>query len=91
MLERRYLKAVAGILVAFAAGLVLFFIFSAPYGDGLEMTMEHGGVEESEPVYKAPLDYGEDYPAALLVGILGFAVVLGSVYLVGKGLGKKGR
>jgi hypothetical protein len=89
MLERRYLKAMAAILVAFSAGLVLFFIFSAPYGDGLEKTMENGGVEESEPVYHAPLDYGGNYPAALLMGILGFAVVLGSVYLVGKGMGKK--
>jgi len=91
MVERRSLLAIAGILVAFAAGLVLFFIFSAPYGDGLERTMEHGGVEEPEPVYHAPLDYGDSYAVALVMGIVGFAIVLGSAFLVGKAFGKRGR
>ena len=83
------LKAAAVILAAFAVGLVLFFIFSAPYGDGLERTMEGAGVEEPEPLYRAPLDYGEDYPAALAMGILGFATVLLVALAAGKLLGKR--
>jgi cobalt/nickel transport protein len=89
MVERRYLKAAGIILAAFAAGLVLFFMFSGPYGDGLESTMERGGKNESEPVYHAPLDYGGNYPAALFMGALGFFLVLGAVYLVGKLAGRR--
>jgi len=74
-LERRYAKAIIGIVAIFAVGLVLFFIFSAGYGDGLERTMEEAGAEEQDPVYSAPLDYGEDWPTAFLAGIVGFAVV----------------
>lgn len=91
MVERRYLKAAAAILAAFAVGLVFFFIFSAPYGDGLESTMEHGGASEPEPVYQAPFDYGGNYPAALAMGALGFFVVLGSVYLFGRLVGKRAK
>ena len=89
MLERRHLKAMAAIFAAFAVGLVLFFIFSAEYGDGLEKTMENAGVEESEPVYHAPLDYGEDYPAAFAMGALGFFIVLGSAYALGRLMRKR--
>lgn len=91
MPERRYLKVAGTILAAFAVGLVLFFIFSAPYGDGLEKTMENAGVEESEPVYHAPLDYGGNYYSGLLMGVLGFFIVLGSAYLFGRMMGKRAR
>lgn len=74
-LGSRYAKAAIGIMAIFAVGLVLFFIFSSGYGDGLENTMEEAGVEEQDPVYSAPLDYGEDWPTAFLAGIVGFAVV----------------
>ncbi|GEM_PF-1046388 len=71
-----YKKAIAGLMVVFAIGLVMFFIFSAPYGDGLEVTMEKAGLEEPEPAYQAPLDYGETYPVAFVMGLVGAAVVL---------------
>ena len=82
MFNKRNLLAFVGILVLFAIGLVGFYIFSAPYGDGLEKTMEEGEVEEAEPVYTAPLDYGENYLATLSLGIIGFAVVMLFVYLI---------
>jgi Sec-independent protein secretion pathway component TatC len=80
MIDRKYLKAIAGIFVLFAIGLVFFFIFSAPYGDGLEKTMEEAGIEEGEPVYQAPLNYGEDYVTALIAGIVGFGLTIGMGY-----------
>ena len=91
MVERRYLKAGAAVMGAFAVGLVFFFIFSASYGDGLQRTMEGAGVEEPEPVYHAPLDYGGNYPAAFVMGALGFVIVLGSAYLLGRMMGKRAK
>jgi hypothetical protein len=91
MHSRKYLKASVAIIVAFAVGLVFFFIFSAPYGDGLEKTMENAGVQEPEPVYHAPFEYGGNYPAAFIMGVLGFVVVLGSVYLLGQLIGKNAK
>jgi len=91
MVERRYLNAAGIILVAFSVGLVFFFIFSEPYGDGLESTMEHGGVSEPEPVYHAPFDYGGNYPAALSMGALGFVIVLAGAYILGRLLGKRSK
>ena len=85
----RHIKALIAVVLILAVGLVGFFAFSAPYGDGLEVTMEHAGVEEKEPVYTAPLDYGDDYPHALLMGVLGMSITLGAVYGLGKLAGRK--
>jgi cobalt/nickel transport protein len=87
--EKTYLKAILGIIILFAIGLVFYFIFSASYGDGLEKTMENAGVEEGEPVYHAPLDYGEDYLTAFFAGLLGFGLVFGISYAYFKIAGKK--
>jgi hypothetical protein len=81
MFKRKELLIMSGIIILFAVGLVGFFVFSAPYGDGLEKTMEEGEVEESDPVYQAPLDYGDNYPLALSMGCLGFGVTLLVFYL----------
>jgi hypothetical protein len=81
MFKRKDLLIMSGIIILFAVGLVGFFVFSAPYGDGLEKTMEEGEVEESDPVYQAPLDYGDNYPLALSMGCLGFGVTLLVFYL----------
>ncbi len=93
MIERRYLKAIVGIVAIFAVGLVFFFLFSAAYGDGLERTMEEAGVEEHDPVYQAPFSYGDDYLTALLAGILGFGLTFGVVFayfkIAGKGKGER--
>jgi hypothetical protein len=87
--RKRVLVAVLGIVLIFAAGLVFYFIFSAPYSDGLESTMEGAGIGEGEPVFEAPLSYGDDYLTALAMGIIGFLVVFGLVLLVGRILGRK--
>jgi uncharacterized membrane protein YfcA len=76
----RYLKAVLGIVVLFAIGLVFYFMFSAAYGDGLERTMEESGTEEQGPFYTAPFDYGDDYLAALVAGLIGAGITFGIVY-----------
>lgn len=81
---KKYALAAAAVLIMFSVGLVLYFEFSAGYGDGLEKTMEGAGVEEKEPFYTAPLSYGEDYAAALGMGIVGFCATLGAVYAYGK-------
>lgn len=90
MIERRYVKAIAGIIAIFAVGLVFFFLFSAAYGDGLERTMEEAGLEEQDPAYQAPFSYGDDYPAALLAGILGFGLTFGVIFTFFKATKKKG-
>ena len=76
----RYLKAVLGIVVLFAIGLVFYFMFSATYGDGLEKTMEESGIQEHVPVYTAPFAYGDDYFAALVAGLIGGGITFGIVY-----------
>jgi cobalt/nickel transport protein len=80
MMEKKYAKAVLAILVVFAIGLVGFYAFSAMYGDGLEKTMQDNGVQEGESQYTAPLDYGGSYGGSLLMGILGFVLVLVVVF-----------
>lgn len=81
--DMKYAKVSLGILAFFAVGLVFFFQFAADLGDGLERTMEEGGTGESTE-YDAPLSYGDDYPHALLAGIVGFCVVFALVVGYGK-------
>jgi hypothetical protein len=80
-MRKRYVKAFMALMVLFAIGLVGFFAFSAMYGDGLERTMEDNGISEGEPIYTAPLSYGDNYGGALLAGIIGFAIVFGVLFL----------
>lgn len=75
-MERRYVTAIIGLVLLFAIGLVGFYVFSATSGDGLESTMEENGVSEGEPVWSAPLDYGDDYGGSLVMGIVGFFLIL---------------
>lgn len=82
MFNNKNLLVISIIIILFAIGLIGFYIFSAPYGDGLEKTMEEGEVEEEEPVYTAPLDYGDNYLLTFSVGCLGFAVILLCIYLI---------
>lgn len=79
MMERKHAKAILAILVVFSVGLVGFYIFSSMYGDGLERTMQDSGVQEGESQYTAPLDYGESYGGSLVMGIVGFVLVLAVV------------
>lgn len=72
---KNYLKIIIGIIILFCIGLVFFFLFAEPYGDGLEKTMEEAEYEE-ESSYNAPLDYGSNYFTALLAGLFGFFAVL---------------
>jgi len=86
MIRKGYLKAASVVLVLFAIGLVGYFAFSAAFPDGLEKVMENNGMEEGEPFYTAPLNYGEDYWGALLAGLVGFALTFGLVYMYLKGM-----
>ncbi len=79
--RKRYTNAALGITVLFGIGLVLFFMFSAGMGDGLESVMEAAGVEEVTPLFGGLMGYGEDYLSALVAGIIGFAAVFAVIYL----------
>ena len=89
MFKRKHLLGILTVIILFAVGLVGYFVFSEPYGDGLEVTMEEAGVEDSEPVYSAPLDYGDNYPLAFSMGCLGLGIILLCVLLLGKFVRKK--
>jgi len=89
MLSKKDLYIFSLIILLFAIGLVGFFVFSAPYGDGLEKTMENAEVEEGDAVYTAPMDYGDNYVMSFFIGLLGFAVTLLIVFLVSLILRKK--
>ena len=82
MFKKKDLLVIMGIIILFSVGLIGFYIFSAPFGDGLETTMEDAEVEEADPVYNAPLDYGDNYLLTFSIGCLGFAVTLLIIYLL---------
>ncbi len=84
-MERKHFIAAAAILFAFSIGLVGFYLFASELGDGLEVTMEKNGVEEGEPVYQAPFDYGDSYLASLIMGLIGFAATFGLIFLYMRG------
>ena len=86
--RNRLMAAGAGTIILFIIGLGLYFNFSTGMGDGLERTMERADLDEPEPIFKAPLDYGENYLAALTAGIIGFTVVLLLTLFSGKLLGR---
>ena len=88
-IDKKYLKAIIGIALAFSIGLIFFFIFSASYGDGLERVMENAGVKEGKILYKAPLNYGNNYFSVLLMGFVGFFIILFIICLYGKLLRNK--
>ncbi|MDD4307935.1 MAG: cobalt transporter [Thermoplasmata archaeon] len=88
LLTRKSVKIFAAIIIIFAVGLVGFYIFSAPYGDGLETTMDEADFAESEPAYEGPLDYGENYIASLAFGIIGFIITLLVVFMLARLLKK---
>ena len=89
VLGGKEVKIFIAILAIFAVGLVGFYIFSAQYGDGLEVTMENAGVEEAEPVYTGPLSYGGSFFESLAMGIIGFFITLAICLLFLKLLRKK--
>jgi hypothetical protein len=75
-MQRKFLIGAMVILLAFSIGLVGFFLVSEGRPDGLETVLEGQGVEETAPIWTAPLDYGSDYLSALSMGIIGFGLVL---------------
>lgn len=79
-MDNRYIFGTSAILVAFAIGLVGFFLVSDGVPDGLDKTMEETGFAESEPVYTAPLDYGSNYLSSLVMGIVGFFITMAVMY-----------
>jgi hypothetical protein len=75
-MRRKFLIGGMAILLAFSIGLVGFFLVSEGRPDGLETVLEGQGVEETAPIWTAPLDYGSDYISTLLMGMIGFSLVL---------------
>lgn len=82
-------KAAIVLLCIFAVSAIGYFAFSADKPDGLEQTMENAGIAEQQPVYVAPLDYGNTYPGYLLAGGIGFVAVLVISLGIAKMLAKK--
>jgi hypothetical protein len=83
MIENKtYFKAITGIIILLCLGLVFFFLFAEPYGDGLEKTMEEADYQEKDSGYIAPLDYGNNYSTALIAGLVGFLIILFSLYFL---------
>jgi cobalt/nickel transport system permease protein len=68
-------QASVAILMVFALVLPLYFVYSIQGKDGLEKTMDNAQVQEGGPLLASPFSYGENYFAALLMGIVGFVAV----------------
>lgn len=81
MPRRRYVNGALGMAVLFGIGLVLFFMFSAGMGDGLETVMEQAGISEGEPLFGGLLDYGDAFLPALLAGAVGSIAAFILVFL----------
>jgi len=86
---RKDILVISVILIIFAIGAVGYWIFSSELPDGLERTMEDAGVEEQDPMYNAPLTYGDDYFTYILMGAVGFFTILAVAFMMMKVLAKK--
>jgi preprotein translocase subunit Sss1 len=75
-MEKKLIIAAVAIFAAFAIGLVGFILVSNGLPDGLDKTMEQHGAPESDPVYNAPLTYGDGYMSMLIMGAVGFIITL---------------
>jgi hypothetical protein len=75
-MRHRFLICGIAILAAFSIGLIGFFAVSEGKPDGLETVLEGQGVQESAPVWTAPLSYGSDFWSALFMGMIGFGLIL---------------
>jgi cobalt ECF transporter T component CbiQ/cobalamin biosynthesis protein CbiM len=79
--RRDYVKAGALTISAFAIALVGFFLFASTFPDGLERMLEMVGFQEGAQIFQAPFNYGEDYQAMLLAGLMGFFAILLLVFV----------
>ena len=80
------MKRIVKGLITIAVLLALVLPLASSNPDGLEATMEKVGLEEN-PVYHAPLDYGETWGQSVVMGLLGITLAFG----VGYGLAKLAR
>ncbi|HXZ24456.1 MAG TPA: energy-coupling factor ABC transporter permease [Methanomassiliicoccales archaeon] len=71
--------AVIAILVAFVAGLIVFYAFSSGLPDSLQRLMQNQGISETGT--NAPLSYGSDFVTSLAAGLMSFALVYAVCYL----------
>jgi cobalt/nickel transport protein len=76
---RTIIKGLIVIIVLLAIALP----FASENPDGLEATMEKVGLEEN-PIYEAPLDYGETWGQSLVMGVIGIILVFGVSYGLAK-------
>ena len=75
-MRHKFMFAGIAIMAVFCIGLVVFFAVSAGKPDGLESILGEQGIQESQPVWNAPLHYGSDFGSALWMGMIGFGLVL---------------
>ena len=79
-MTRRYLKALAVLIVLFAIFLPLYYVFSYGKGDGLEQTVSEGGGSPGAAPWDGLLGYGENPLATFLAGILGLGLAFAGAY-----------
>ena len=79
-MNRRYVKAVIVLIVAFAIFLPLYYVFSYGKNDGLQETIQQGGSSEGGSWWTAPFSYGANPLETFAVGVLGLAAVFLAMY-----------
>lgn len=77
------MRAIIKGLIIIVVLLAIALPFASENPDGLEATMEKVGLEEN-PLYEAPLDYGETWGQSLVMGVIGIVLVFGVSYGLAK-------
>lgn len=77
------MRAIIKGLIIIVVLLAIALPFASENPDGLEATMEKVGLEEN-PLYEAPLDYGETWGQSLIMGVIGIVLVFGVSYGLAK-------
>jgi len=73
-MNRRYLKALAAIIVLFAVFLPLYYTFSYGRDDALGRTIQEGNASGGS-THNAPFSYGGSFLESLAFGMIGMVVV----------------
>ncbi len=79
-MNRQHLIALVVIVVAFAAFLPLYYLFSYGKNDALQQTINEGNATNDGSTYNAPFGYGGSFLESLIFGIVGMLLVLAVFY-----------
>ena len=79
-MNKKHLTALAAIIIAFAAFLPLYYLFSYGKNDALEQTIDEGNATDDGSTYNAPFGYGGSYLESLLFGVVGMLLVFAVFY-----------